>query len=210
MSLIDRAKNILLSPATEWEVIAKEPATVGGLLTGYAIPLMLLPLIGQIVGVGLLGVGAESYAMMGLGTIGLVGSAVIGGVGLILGIALLYAMIFAVNAVSPSFNGKSDMAQSAKLMVYASTPSWIAGLIIPALGILGSVIGLAVIAYVVYLIYIGAKPTLEVPQEKTAGFTVVTIVIYVVLSVILTIFIFGALLTAILGTGMMAGAASGM
>jgi hypothetical protein len=209
MSLVDRAKNILMSPASEWEVIAKEPASVGGLFTGYAIPLMLLPLIGQILGLGVLGVGAESYAMMGLGAIGIMGAAIIGAISLGLGIVLLYAMIFAVNAISPSFNGKSDMTQSAKLMVYASTPSWVAGLIVPALGVLGSLLGLAAIAYVVYLIYTGVKPVLDVPQEKSAGLTVVTVLIYIVLTIVLSMVIFGLLLTTVMGGAMMAGAASG-
>lgn len=208
MSLVDRAKNILMSPASEWEVIAKEPASVGGLFTGYAIPLMLLPLIGQILGLGVLGIGAESYAMMGLGAIGIMGAAIIGAISLGLGIVLLYAMIFAVNAISPSFNGKSDMTQSAKLMVYASTPSWVAGLIVPALGMLGSLLGLAAIAYVVYLIYTGVKPVLDVPQEKSAGLTVVTVLIYIVLTIVLSMVIFGLLLTTIMGGAMMAGAAS--
>jgi hypothetical protein len=208
MSLVDRAKNILLSPATEWDAIAKEPATVGGLFTGYAIPLMLLPLIGQIVGLGLLGIGAEGYALMGLGTIGIMGAAIVGAIGLGLGILLLYAMIFAVKAISPSFNGNSDMVQAAKLMVYASTPSWVAGLITPSLGALGGLVGLAAVAYVVYLLYIGVRSMLEVPQEKSAGFTVVIVLIYIVLTVVLSMVVFGLLLTTVMGGAMMAGAAS--
>ena len=173
MSLVDRAKNILFSPASEWQAIANEPATVGGLFTGYAIPLMILPVIGQIVGLGLLGIGADSYAMMGLGAIGLMGGAVIAGVTFVLGLVLLYAMIFAVNAISPSFNGKSDSVQAAKLMIYASTPSWVAGLIVPFLGAVGGLVGLAATAYVVYLIHTGCRPVMDVPAEKNAGFTVV-------------------------------------
>ena len=34
MDLIQRAKNICLTPATEWPVIAAEPATTGGLIRG--------------------------------------------------------------------------------------------------------------------------------------------------------------------------------
>ena len=43
--LVDRVKNILLSPKTEWERIDAEPATVKGLYTGYA---MILAAIGPI------------------------------------------------------------------------------------------------------------------------------------------------------------------
>ena len=39
MALVDRVKNILVTPRTEWGVIAAEPATSGALVTGYVIPL---------------------------------------------------------------------------------------------------------------------------------------------------------------------------
>src|SRR5258707_10703118 len=42
MSLVERAKNILLQPKTEWPVIAAEQATTGSLYTGYVIPLALI------------------------------------------------------------------------------------------------------------------------------------------------------------------------
>lgn len=211
MSLFDRAKNILLSPTSEWEVVAKDPATLGGLFTGYAIPLMILPIVGQVVAVGLLGIGAGSLAPLGMASIGVMAAAAMGVVGFVLGLAVLYAMIFIVNAVSPSFQGKSDMVQAAKLMVYASTPAWIAGLIAPFLGMIGGLLSFAAIGYVVYLIYQGIRPVMEAPQEKVAGFTVVIVLIYIVLSFVMTVFVGGLLIAALFGGGMMAaGAASGM
>lgn len=69
MSLVDRAKNILLNPKAEWDVIAKEPATVGSLFTGYAIPLSVLPIIGSVIALGLLGIGAGSLAPMGIASV---------------------------------------------------------------------------------------------------------------------------------------------
>ena len=39
MALVDRVKNILLTPKTEWQVIDAEPTTVADLYKGYIIPL---------------------------------------------------------------------------------------------------------------------------------------------------------------------------
>ena len=39
MSLIERAKNICLTPATEWPVIAAEPTSPGTLVSSYVVPL---------------------------------------------------------------------------------------------------------------------------------------------------------------------------
>lgn len=208
MSLVDRAKNIILNPAAEWDVIAKEPATVGGLFTGYAIPLSVLPIIGSVIAMGLLGIGAGSLAPMGIETVGMGVAAGMAAVGFAIGLIMLWVMSFIVNAVSPSFNGKSDIVSATKLMAYASTPSWIAGLIGPFLGAVGGLVSLAALAYVVYLIYTGIRPIMEVPVEKVAGLTVVIILIYIVLSVVLTMFIGGMLIASFFGGAMMSGAAS--
>lgn len=202
MSLVDRAKNILLKPKEEWEVIAKEPATVGGLFTGYAMILAAIPLIASILFTGLLGLG--SMGMGGVGALGLSYVAVMAVVGYAVGLGLLWLVAFIVNAIVPSFNGKQDMVQATKLMVYAATPTWVAGLVswIP---IIGWLIGLAAIAYVVYLIYLGVKPLLATPDDKVAGMTVVTVLIYIVASLVVG----GIVATAIMGmffSGAMLGA----
>jgi Yip1 domain len=210
MSIVDRAKNIILKPADEWNVIAGEPASVGGLFTGYAVILAAIPMIAGILFTGVLGVSAAGLGGMGGGAMAMGVSAVaaLAVIGYVLSLVTLYLMSLIVNAVSPSFNGKSDMVQSTKLMTYASTPTWVAGLLswIP---ILGGLIALGAIAYVVYLIYLGLKPVLGVPQEKVAGFTVVIVLIYIVLSLIVSGVIVGLLFTTFFGSAMMAGAMSG-
>ena len=210
MSIVDRAKNILMKPADEWNVISGEPATVGGLFTGYAMILAAIPVIAAIVFTGLLGMSAAGLGGMGGGTMAMGFTAIAGMavIGYVLSLITLYLMSMIVNAVSPSFNGKSDIVQSTKLMTYASTPTWAAGLVswIP---ILGGLISLASIAYVVYLIYLGLKPVLGVPQEKVAGFTVVIVLIYIVLSLVVSGIIVGLLFSTFFGSAMMGGAMSG-
>ena len=45
--LLTRVKNILLTPKTEWPVIAAEPATTGGIYLGYVLVLAAIPAICQ-------------------------------------------------------------------------------------------------------------------------------------------------------------------
>lgn len=210
MSIVDRAKNIILKPTDEWNVIAGEPATVGGLFTGYAMILAAIPLVAGIIFTGALGINVASLGGMGGGAMAMGFGAIVtmAVVGYVFSLITLFVMSLIVNAVSPSFNGKSDMVQSTKLMTYASTPTWVAGLIswIP---ILGGLISFAAIAYVVYLIYLGLQPMLGVPREKVAGFTVVIVLIYIVLSVIISGLIIGLAFTTFFGSGMMSGALSG-
>lgn len=209
MSIVQRAKNIILNPSDEWNVIASEPTTIGGLYTGYATPLALIPLVSTILFTGILGISAAD--MMGLGNgmpMDLMAISGMAAFSFILSLVTLFVMGTVVKLVSPSFNGTSDKVQAMKLMTYASTPSWVVALIswIP---FLGALLSFAAIAYVVYLIYLGIHPVLGVPKEKVAGFTVVIILIYVVLVLIISGIVAGLLYSMFFGNPMMGGALSG-
>jgi len=183
MSLVDRAKNILLTPKTEWPVIAAEPATVSSIYTGYAIPMALLPLVGALLG-GLLfghGLGLAFVLLPAL-------------IGYVIGLGLLYVMAIIVDALAPGFDGQKGQVSAMKLVTYAATPQWVAGFFgfIPGLNIL---LALAGFAYAAYLLYLGARPTMGVPDTKAVAFTAVTIVIWIVLGMVVT----GAIVAAVFG-----------
>ena len=205
MSIVERAKNIILKPTDEWNVITSEPATIGGLFTGYAMPLALIPLVSTILFTGLLGISAAD--MMGFGggmpldLMAIAGMAILS---LIVSLVSLFVMGTMVKLVSPSFNGTSDKVQAMKLMAYASTPSWVVALLswIP---FLGAVLGFAAMVYVVYLIYCGLNPVMGVPKEKIAGFTVVIVLIYVVVALIMS----GIVYSTFFANPMMGGGMSG-
>lgn len=203
MSLVDRAKNIILKPKEEWPVIAAEPATVGGLFTGYAAILALIPLITNILFVGLIGIGSIGFGGAAAGGMSFIAATAV--IGYFVGLGLLWLVAFIVNAIAPSFNGKQDMTQATKLMVYAATPTWVAGLVswIP---ILGALVALAAVAYVVYLIYLGVNPVLSVPEDKVAGMTVVTVLIYIVASLVIGAIIATAVMGMFFSGAMMGGA----
>jgi hypothetical protein len=177
MSLVDRAKNILLKPTEEWPVIAAEPGDVVGLFKNYACILALVPLFAGILIATVLGALLASFMGGVVGSVGFGALVLSQVIGYVVGLALIFAIAFIVSSIAPSFNGKQDLFQAAKLIIYATTPVWLSYifLIIPLLGLL---VVLGAIAYAVYLVYLGAGPVLGIPQEKIAGFTVVTILVY--------------------------------
>lgn len=209
MSIVERAKNIILKPTDEWNVIASEPATIGGLFTGYAMPLALIPVFSAILFTGILGISAAD--MMGFGggmpldLMAIAGMAILS---LIVSLVSLFVMGTMVKLVSPSFNGTSDKVQAMKLMAYASTPSWVVALLswIP---FLGAVLGFAAMVYVVYLIYCGLNPVMGVPKEKIAGVTVVIVLIYVVVALIMSGIVAALLYSTFFANPMMGGGMSG-
>lgn len=189
MNLVNRAKNILVQPKAEWPVIAAEPASVGGLFTGYAALMALLPVIGSILaGILFSPILGSSYFLA---------SAV---VGYVVGLAILFLMILAADALAPSFEGRKDQVAAAKLLIYSATPLWVAGFLvfIPAVGPL---LGLAAFVYAAYLIYQGATPVMGVPEGKLAGFTAVVVILWIILSFVIGGAVMGMLMAPLLATG---------
>ena len=169
--LLERVKNILLSPKSEWPVIAAEPATVQSLLTYAAILAGIAGLAGMI---GMAFVGVFGIRLpIGLAMANFV-------VTLLLTIGLCYAMGMVVSALAPSFSGEKDLIQGLKTIVYTSTAMWVASIfsIVPALGLIAMIAGLV---WSIYLLYTGLQHTMKSPQERSGGYTAVTIIIYIVL-----------------------------
>ena len=195
MSIVDRAKNILLTPKTEWPIIAAEPATTGTLMT-YAAILGLIPLAASLLG-GLLFTSSLGLGFNFILISGLVGYAI--------GLGILFLMGIITAALAPSFDGQNVQISGLKLIVYAATPVYVAGIlaIIPGLGAIASIIGLA---YGIYLIYLGAGPVVGIPVAKTGGFTAVVVVIWIVLQLVISAIIVGAVMSAVLGGAALGGA----
>ncbi|MFZ1261742.1 MAG: hypothetical protein WAQ93_14760, partial [Chitinophagaceae bacterium] len=59
MNLIDRAKKILLTPKTEWDVVNSETPNTQSILTTYVIPLVAIGAIASFIGWGFIG---KSYS----------------------------------------------------------------------------------------------------------------------------------------------------
>jgi hypothetical protein len=179
MNLVERAKRILLTPKTEWEVIDAEPATVGGLYTGYIMPLAAIGPIAQFIGYSLIGFripfgGGVYRTPIGQGLTGAI-------VGYILGLVVVYVFALIIDALAPTFGGTKNPIQALKVVAYSMTASWLAGIfaIVPGLRWLG-LLGL----YSLYLLWLGLPVLMKSPQEKATGYTVVAIVVGFVLAII--------------------------
>jgi hypothetical protein len=172
-----RAKAILLTPDSEWHVIDSEPASVASLYLGYIVPLAAVPPIatflhGVVFGYGFAGFGYRPSFVGALGT-AIVSYA--------FALAGAYVLALIVDALAPTFQGSRNPVQALKLVAYASTASWLAGIfsLVPGLGILG-LLGL----YSIYLFYRGLPVMMKSPPAKAVGYTIVVAIAAVVVSVL--------------------------
>lgn len=182
MNLVDRVKNILMTPKTEWPVIAAESTDVKTLYTSYIMILAAIPAIA-----GLVGMIFVHFGLMAAG------SAI---VQYILNLIMVFLVALLIDALAPTFGGQKSQINALKLVAYSATAGWVASiaLVIP---ILGAVIALIGSLYGIYLLYLGLPVLMKCPQEKVIPYLVVTVVIWILLS-----WVFGALIV-----GAIAGAA---
>lgn len=182
-SIVERAKNIILTPDAEWAKIDGEQTTIQRLYTEYALILAAIPALAGALGGLIFGYGAMGYHFrLSLG--GAISNAIATYVMSLVSVAVIALII---EALAPTFGATKDRVQAFKVATYASTASWLAGIfsLIPALSILG-LLGL----YNIYLLYRGLPHVMKAPQDKviiyTAAIVVAAIVVVLVLGVLFT------------------------
>ena len=175
-ALKERVTKIITDPANEWRRIEPEPTTVAQLFSGYIIPVAAIPAVASFIGSVLIGapfIGRSNpiYALV---------VAV-----LTLGMTLLgtYISAFVISKLAPTFASISDDRQALKLVAYASTPVWVAGIlnIVPLLGVLVMLAWL----YCIYVFYLGLPVMMKTPQDKVIPYMVVSALVMIVVSVFL-------------------------
>ena len=181
-SLVDRVKNILMTPKTEWQRIDAEPATIGGIYTSYVMILAAIPPIASALGLFLfLPRGITVYgAYIGISTTSIIVGAI---VQYLLGLVSVYIMALIIDGLAPTFNSQKDQLKAFKVAAYYPTAAWIAGiiLIVPQLGILVLVAAI----YSLYLLYLGLPALMRTPQDKVVPYFVVTLVVAIIVFVVI-------------------------
>src|SRR5262245_51418381 len=130
MNLIERAKNIIISPVKEWNVISTETPDTGKIITGYVLPLAGAAAIAAFIGYAFLA--SRYYSGMNWG--------LYHGLTILIGALIsVFVSSFIIDALAPSFGSEKNMGRSVQLVAYSYTPAWIGGLlaIIPVLGMIG-------------------------------------------------------------------------
>lgn len=175
--LVGRVKGILLKPKAEWPVIEAEPASVGGIMTGYVVPLAAIGPLATAIGLAVFGYSGFGIAYRPSMNF-IIATAISSYVLTLLGIWLCSLVI---NALATSFDGQQNPVQAMKVAAYGSTAGFLAGIfgIVPALSWL-SILGL----YNLYLIYTGLPVLMKSPPSKTIGYVVVVILVMIVVYVV--------------------------
>lgn len=188
MQLIDRVKSILLQPRPTWREIDTEFTKPGEIWGKYIMPLAAIgPIFGTI---GMLIFG-QRIAFTSLTNPVPMSTAITRGVAAyVLALLSTFVVTQIINLLSPNFGGQRNDVQALKAAAYSGTAAWIGGVfaIMPALAIVGLIFSL----YSLYLLYVGLPIVMKVPQDRAMGYTavviIVTIVVFLIVSALITAF----------------------
>ena len=175
MDIINRVKNILVSPKTEWTTIEAENEPHVKLFTTYVVPLSLISAIAAFIGYGVIGMSifGVRVAMIGLG----IRMAAVQLISMLVGV---YLTAFIINILADNFGAKKDLNRAFSLVAYSYTAMFVAGvfLLLPSLSWITTITGI----YSLYLLYIGLQPMMKAPADKQTVYFVVTLLVMLVIS----------------------------
>ena len=192
MNLIERAKNILISPAKEWNIIFNEEANVKKVLTGYVLPFSIITSLTAFIGYGFIGF----KNMLGYQLKGIEWGFYYALLFFIVSVCTVYLTAFIVDRLALSFGSEKNFGRSFQLVTYSFTAYWVGGLfqILPSIDYLGTILGL----YGLYILYIGLPKIKKTPADKQIGYFVVTFILLIAVYLLLGIII-SAILQPIFG-----------
>lgn len=175
VSLQQRVTNILTSPNTEWPVIAAESETVADLYTKYIVIIAAIPSVAYLLRGGIR-LAIFTY---------------------VVNLASVFIAANVIAWLGPKFGSSGDTVGALKMVGYANTPAWVAGIfnVVPFVGWL---IALVCSLYGIYLYYMGLGPVMKTPSGQTIPFMVVSAILLVVVSMVLAL-----VLTPVMLGGMM-------
>ena len=175
MNIVDRIKNILTTPQTEFAAIKAEPADIQQIYRDFLVIVAALPAIGTIISFG---------HPLGFGTRFKMAIA-----GYLIMLVSFYISAQIINYLAPKFSSSKNLGNALKLVGYSSTPYLVAGLL-TFIGALGGLLVLAGGIYSIYLFYLGLPIFMETPRDRVVMYMVVAFVVSLLVYVVLSWLLF--------------------
>ena len=196
MNIVERVKNILLTPKTEWDVIAAEATPPKQLVLSYVLPLAAIAAIAGFISASIIGfslLGATSRLPIVWGIVMLVYQ-------LVMAVVSVFVLGFIIDVLAPSFGGQKNLNQAIKVAAYAYTPGWL-GAVFGIIPWIGWLLGFLLALYGLYLLYLGLPKLMKNPDDKTVVYELVVVVVAIIVGFVI------ATIGGIISGGAMMGAA---
>ena len=182
--IINTAKQFIVSPKSEWEVVKEDTDTAHQHVMRYVLPLALISAVAIFIGVGLIGYRVLGYRVQSVS--GGLAQAIMSLASILIGV---YLSGFVIHKLAPTFDTTISLDKAVKLVGFSYTAILLAGVlnIFPPLTFLTFLGGL----YSLYILYIGFKPMTNVSDEKSTSYFIVSLLVIVGVYIIIGIILAG-------------------
>jgi TM2 domain-containing membrane protein YozV len=177
-NLLNRVRQLLVTPHTEYQVIEQENPLHTKVFTNYVLLLAIIPFLFAFIGYGLIG---YSYGGYHANSVGLGFRLAFCQIFLLLGGIFITALI--INTISAKFGARKDFNRAFSLVAYAYTPMFFAGIFHIWNEISWLVFSVGI--YGLCLFIVGLKPMMKPADEKAGSYSVVSFIIAVAVFVVL-------------------------
>jgi len=186
MDLINRVKQILVSPKTEWQTIDSENDANVTVLQKYVLLLAAIPAVAVFICHGVIGYSVLGHHVVstGLG----IKYAIIQYISAVGGV---YITAFVIDILAEKFGSQKNFDKAFSLVAYAYTPTFVGGIFhfYAPISILATLAGI----YSLYLLYLGLTPMMKTPDDKRVSYFVVSLLVMILASILLGV-ILGAMI----------------
>jgi len=179
-SFVARVKGILLSPNSEWPIIASENTSAVALFTTYVIPLAILAALANFIRMSVIGVSMPFGGAFRIPMLAGLSNAVFTCVMAAVGVAIVALII---NLLAPTFGGTSDGRRALQTSAYSLTAAYVGSLL--GLLPLGTLLSLLAGCYGIYTLHLGLPVMMRSKPDKAVGYTALVVVCTIVLGLIL-------------------------
>lgn len=182
-TIVDRARNILITPKEEWRIIDSESPNVGMILGSYVLPMCAIGALATFIGQGLIGVSISP--LVG----GTTASVKAGLIGALLFVVLTIVTVFIVAAVidvlAQSFSSEKNFGKSFQLSAYSLTAMYLGAIffIWSPLAIIAILCSL----YCIYQLYTGIPIMKKTAVDKQVAYLAVIIIVTAVCIILVSI-----------------------
>jgi hypothetical protein len=177
MSTLQRIVGIVLRPRAEWELVAREKATIDGLLRGYILPLSLLAPVATMIGMKFFDAAWDQDIgyMVPPQDIFTAGATT-----LFASIVSVFALAGIFVLIAPLYGSSRDYRKALEVATYGAIPVMLAGatLVLPIMAI----IGLAGLSHSLYVYWLGVKHVLHVRGSHSSEFVGISMLLLIVAS----------------------------
>ncbi len=178
MNIVDRIKNIMLTPKPEWRVIHGEKTGVQEIYLQYLVLVAALPAGGQLLSMWRF----DFHVALRLAIASYIAT-----------LAGAYVSALVLEYLAENFSSTRSRLNAFKLVAYGATPSLLAGALVflPNIGALASLAG---VIYGIYLFYLGLPILMSTPEDKVLPYMIFSFIV-----VIVAYYLIGWILAFLLG-----------